>query len=66
MYGALFGAKGPAVGTGYANSSPANVEYRLKLALDREDRLNAEEHKVYEQTSIELEFGKTFYLRAHP
>lgn len=52
--------------TGYDNQSPENVAYRLKVALDRDDRLNGEEKRVYEDTQCELEFGPGFLRRAHP
>lgn len=51
---------------GYENSQPTNVAYRLRIALDRENRLNNEELRAYEDTLIELEFGASFFQRAHP
>jgi hypothetical protein len=52
--------------TGYDNKSPENVAYRLRTALDRDDRLNVDEKRVYEDTKCELEFGPGFLRRAHP
>jgi hypothetical protein len=52
--------------TGYDNNSPSNVTYRLRVALDRDDRLNTEEQRVYDDTQIELEYGSDFFRRAHP
>ena len=52
--------------TGYDNLDPANVAYKLKIALDRDDRLNNEEKRAYEDTALLLEYGPNFLRRAHP
>lgn len=52
--------------TGYDNPQPTNRALKLKVALDRDDRLNNEERRVYEDTLVELEFGAGFFRRAHP
>lgn len=56
----------PIPSTGYDNDSPSNVAYRLRVALDRDDRLNFEERQIYTDTASELEFGPGFLRRAHP
>lgn len=53
-------------GTGYTNTSKANVEYKMKVAEDRDNRLNTEEKAEYDRTLAELEFGNGFFRRAHP
>ena len=60
------GGLGAIPSTDYDNNSPANVAYRLRVAIDRDDRLNAEERRVYTDTACELEFGPGFLRRAHP
>lgn len=59
-----FGGNVPS--TGYDNPAPSNVAYRTRVALDREDRLNNEEKRVYEDTILMLEYGPNFFRRAHP
>jgi len=61
----MWGA-GPVPSTGYDNPSPANREYRARVAFDRDERLNWEERRVYDEALIELEFGPGFFRRAHP
>lgn len=46
--------------------SPSEMMYRERVALERENRLNKEELRVYEDTKVELEFGDGFFQRAHP
>lgn len=68
MYG-LFGGTAPmtpAPSTGYDNPSPDNVAYRLRVALDRDDRLNHEEERARKDVEMEREFGPKWWLRAHP
>lgn len=68
MYG-LFGGTpplDPVPSTGYDNSDPHNVAYRLRIALDRDDRLNYEETQAKEDVEMEREFGPKWWLRAHP
>lgn len=67
MYGGLFGAaSSPPPSTGYDNPDPANVAYRLRVALDRDDRLTAEEAAAKHDVEMEIEFGPRWWLRAHP
>lgn len=46
--------------------SLSEILYRERVALDRENRLNKEETRVYNDTLTELEFGFGFFRRAHP
>jgi hypothetical protein len=62
----MFAYGGAIPSTGYDNGSDANREFRARIALERDERLNTEERKVYDDALIELEFGKGFFLRAHP
>lgn len=41
-------------------------DYELRTAIERDNRLNTEEKRVYHDTLIELEFGEGFFRRAHP
>lgn len=66
MYGALFKNPDPNYSRGYDNPSPDNVAWRLKVAIDRDNRLTDEEKRVYDRTAAELEFGPGFWRRAHP
>lgn len=52
--------------TGYDNPAPENVAYRLKVALDRDNRLNTDEKRIYDDGLVEHEFGSGFFRRAHP
>jgi len=60
------GGLGAIPSSGYDNKSPENVAYRLKVAIDRDNRLNGEERRIYDDTVCELEFGPGFLRRAHP
>lgn len=62
----MFAYGGSIPSTGYDNPSPENRAYRLKVAMDREERLNNEEKRVYEDTVLILEYGPNFFRRAHP
>lgn len=57
---------GPTPTPGYENTSAANVEYKLRVAVERDNRLNSEEKAEYDRTLAELEFGFGFFRRAHP
>lgn len=68
MYG-LFGgtaSANPAPSTGYDNPSAENQAYRLRVALDRDDRLNSEELMAKRDAEMEYEFGPRWWTRAHP
>jgi hypothetical protein len=64
MYG--FAVPSPAPLYTYDNLSPEVIKHTMRLAAERDDRFNAEETRVYNDTNIELEFGSGFLLRAHP
>lgn len=67
MYGGLWaGDFNPAPSTGYDNPSPENMAYRLRIALDRDDRLNHEEAEAKHEAEMEYEFGPRWFARAHP
>lgn len=50
----------------YDNPSSEVIKHTMRLAAERDSRLNSEEKQVYDYTRIELEFGPGFLLRAHP
>lgn len=67
MYGGLFRvAASPPPSSGYDNPDPTNVAYRLRVALDRDERLNPEEAAAKHDVEMEIEFGPRWWLRAHP
>ena len=45
---------------------PAVLQMAIQVAQDRDNRLNKEEARVYNDTLIELEYGFGFFQRAHP
>lgn len=51
---------------GYDDTSDANRAYRLKVALDRDARLTAEEFQAKRDIELEQELGPRWWLRAHP
>ena len=65
-YGLYGGAYTPPPSTGYDNPSPENVAYRLRVALDRDERLTAEEARAKLDVEMEREFGPRWWMRAHP
>ena len=66
MYGGLYGGSTAPPSTGYDNPSPENQAYRLRVALDRDDRLNRDEALAKYDVEMEIEFGPRWWLRAHP
>ena len=60
------GGLGVIPSTDYGNNSPANLAYREQVALDRENRLNAEEQRAYDDSLCECIYGPGFFRRAHP
>lgn len=64
MYGFIAPSAGPLYT--YDNPSSEVVKHTMRLAAERDGRLNAEETRIYNDTNIELEFGSGFLLRAHP
>lgn len=65
-YGLFGGGFAPPPSTGYDNPSEENQRYRLRVALDREDRLTREEAQARDDVLLEIEFGPRWWLRAHP
>lgn len=65
-YGGLYASWTPPPPTGYDNTSPENVAYLLRVALDRDDRLTAEETRAKNDVEMEREFGPRWWTRAHP
>lgn len=56
----------PIPSTDYDNNSPTNIAYRERVALDRENRLNVEEQRAYDDALVECQYGSGFFRRAHP
>lgn len=52
--------------TGYDNKSQENQAYRLRCAIQRDDRLTAEEADAKRDVEMEIEFGPRWWVRAHP
>lgn len=57
---------GPPPQSVYPNRSERSRAYHLKVAVDRDNRLNTEEQAEYNRTMVELEYGIGFFQRAHP
>jgi hypothetical protein len=51
---------------GYEDDSESTRKYRYERAVERDNALNFEERRMYEDTATELEYGEGFLRRAHP
>jgi hypothetical protein len=51
---------------GYEDDSEPNRRYRYERAVERDNALNSEEKRMYDDTATELKYGEGFLRRAHP
>lgn len=52
--------------SGYSVKTEINLSYRLRTAIERDDRLNLEEALAKREAEMECEFGPRWWTRAHP